>query len=188
VIPAAIAAGVLLAGAGGVASGRWLLRTAGLATGVYGLALLTGAALGGTDPLAPIPAWTSARQALQFAPIHSVADLDRAVGQASREGRPVMIDFYADWCTSCKEMEATTFLDPVVRGALSGSVLLRADVTADDANDRALLKRFGIIGPPTIAFYGRDGRERSRYRVVGYMAGAEFAAAVRAAIGSRPAS
>jgi thioredoxin:protein disulfide reductase len=188
VIPAVTAAGVLLAGAGGVVAGRWPLRTAGLVAGAYGLALLTGAALGGTDPLAPIPAWSAPKQTLRFAQIHSVADLDQAVADASRDGQPVMIDFYADWCTSCKEMEATTFLDPAVRGALSGSVLLRADVTADDANDQALLKRFGIIGPPTIAFYGRDGRERSRYRVVGYMRGAEFAATVRAAFNSRPSS
>lgn len=187
-IPAAVAAGVLLTGARGVASGRWALRTTGLVAAVYGLALLTGAALGGTDPLAPIPAWSAAKRPLDFASIHSVADLDQAVERASRAGRPVMVDFYADWCTSCKEMEATTFLDPVVRRALSGTVLLRADVTADDANDRALLKRFGIIGPPTIAFYGRDGRERPRYRVVGYMGGAEFAAAARAAFDSRPSS
>jgi thiol:disulfide interchange protein DsbD len=99
-----------------------------------------------------------------------------------------MVDFYADWCTSCKEMEATTFLNPTVRRALSGTVLLRADVTANNADARALLKRFGIYGPPTIAFYGPDGRERSRYRIVGYMNGAEFAAAVRAATGSQPAS
>jgi thiol:disulfide interchange protein DsbD len=155
---------------------------------MYGLTLVTGAALGGTDPLAPIPAWAAAQQSLTFAPIHSVADLDQAVAQASRAGQPVMVDFYADWCTSCKEMEASTFRDPVVRQALAGAVLLRADVTANDANAKALLKRFGIYGPPTIAFYGRDGRERSRYRVVGYMSGTEFAAAVRAAIGSQPAS
>jgi thioredoxin:protein disulfide reductase len=187
-IPAITAAGVLLAGAGGVSSGRWPLRTTGLVAGLYALALLTGAALGGTDPLAPIPALAAAKQPLRFATIRSVADLDQAVQQASREGRPVMVDFYADWCTSCKEMEATTFLDPVVRGALSNTVLLRADVTADDANDRALLKRFGIIGPPTIAFYDRGGRERPRYRVVGYMSGAEFASTVHAAVGSQPAS
>jgi thiol:disulfide interchange protein DsbD len=67
-------------------------------------------------------------------------------------------------------------------------VLLRADVTSNDADDQALLKRFGIYGPPTIAFYGKDGQERSRYRVVGYMKGAQFAAAVQAAFGSQPAS
>ncbi len=99
-----------------------------------------------------------------------------------------MIDFTADWCTSCKEMEATTFLDPAVRTALSGAVLLRADVTANDEADKALLKRLDIIGPPTIAFFGPDGRERPRYRVVGYMNGAEFAAAVHAAFDARPAS
>lgn len=166
----------------------WPLRIAGLAVGLYGVALVTGAALGGTNPLEPIPAWAATTHSLTFAPIHSVGELDEAVAQASRAGRPVMVDFYADWCTSCKEMEATTFLNPVVQQALAGTVLLRADVTANDANDQALLKRFGIYGPPTIAFYGRNGRERSRYRVVGYMKGAEFAAAVRAAVGSEPAS
>jgi thiol:disulfide interchange protein DsbD len=85
-------------------------------------------------------------------------------------------------------MEATTFLDPGVQQALAGTVLLRADVTSNDVDDRALLQRFGIYGPPTIAFYGRDGHERSRYRVVGYMKGVEFAAAARAAFASQPAS
>lgn len=169
-------------------SRAWPLRIAGLAAGVYGLALVTGAALGGTNPLEPIPAWAARTHPLTFRPIHSIGELDRAVAQASRAGRPVMVDFYADWCTSCKEMEATTFLDPIVQQALAGTVLLRADVTANDANDQALLKRFGIYGPPTIAFYGRNGQERSRYRVVGYMKGAEFAAAVRAAVGSEPAT
>ena len=187
-VPPATLAAVLWIATRRASSRGWPLRIAGLALGMYGLALVTGAALGGTDPLAPIPAWATAKQSLNFAPIHSVADLDQAVAQASRAGQPVMVDFYADWCTSCKEMEASTFRDPVVRQALAGAVLLRADVTANDANAKALLKRFGIYGPPTIAFYGRDGRERSRYRVVGYMSGTEFAAAVRAAIGSQPAS
>ena len=80
-----------------------------------------------------------------------------------------MLDFYADWCTSCKEMEHYTFTNPKVREALSNMTLLRADVTANNSDDQALLKRFGIFGPPTIAFYGGDGRERSNYRVVGYM-------------------
>jgi len=187
-VPVATAAAVLFVGTRLVRTSRWPLRVGGLVAAVYGLSLVTGAALGGTDPLAPIPGWAAAKQPLAFSTIHSVADLDQAVAKASRQGRPVMVDFYADWCTSCKEMEATTFLDPVVRQALSGSVLLRADVTANDADDQALLKRFGIYGPPTIAFYNRNGQERSRYRVVGYMKGAQFAAAVREAFGSRPAS
>lgn len=187
-VPVGTAAAVLFVGMRSVRTSRWPLRVGGLCAGFYGLLLVTGAALGGTNPFAPIPGWASVRPPLAFADIHSVADLDQAVDKASRAGQPVMVDFYADWCTSCKEMEATTFLDPVVRSALSGSVLLRADVTANDADDQALLKRFGIYGPPTIAFYGRDGRERSRYRVVGYMKGAEFAAAVHAAFDSQPSS
>ena len=187
-VPLGTAAAVLFVGARQVRGSRWPLRAGGLAAGLYGLALIAGGALGGTNPLSPIPAWAGTQQSLLFQPVRSVADLDRQVAQASTEGRPVMIDFYADWCTSCKEMEDTTFLDPRVRKALSGMVLLRADVTADDADDKGLLKRFGIFGPPTIAFFGRDGQERPRYRVVGYMKSAEFAAAVRAATSSQPAS
>jgi thiol:disulfide interchange protein DsbD len=187
-IPVGTAAAVLFVGARDVRTSRWPLRVGGLIAGLYGLALVGGAALGGTNPLSPIPSWAGTRPSLPFYPIRSVADLDRQVAQASHQGRPVMIDFYADWCTSCKEMEDTTFLDPTVRQAVSGMVLLRADVTSDDAADQALLKRFGIFGPPTIAFFGSDGHERPSYRVVGYMKGAEFAAAVRAAVGSQPAS
>ncbi|MDE2049813.1 MAG: protein-disulfide reductase DsbD [Gammaproteobacteria bacterium] len=187
-VPAATLAAVLWTTTRRASFRAWPLRIAGLAIGVYGLALVTGAALGGTNPLEPIPAWAATTHPLAFAPIHSVGELDAAVAQAARAGRPVMVDFYADWCTSCKEMETTTFLDPAVRRALGRTVLLRADVTTNDADDQALLQRFGIFGPPTIAFYGRDGRERSRERVVGYMSGAEFAAAVRAAVGSQPAS
>lgn len=187
-VPVATAAVVLLAATRDAVKSRWPLRFGGLAVGLYGLALVTGAALGGTNPLSPLPAWAGTQPPLPFAPVHTVADLDSHVAQASRQGRPVMIDFTAEWCTSCKEMEATTFLDPTVRKALSGAVLLRADVTADDADDQALLKRLGIIGPPTIAFFGSDGQERPRYRVVGYMKGTEFAAAVRAAFDSQPTS
>ncbi len=89
--------------------------------------------------------------------IKSSADLDRAVAQAQASGQAVMLDFYADWCVSCKEMEKYTFTDPAVRATLKRVVLLRADVTANDTDDQALLKRFGIYGPPTIAFYGVDG-------------------------------
>jgi thiol:disulfide interchange protein DsbD len=186
---ATVAAVLLIAARRAVKSkSRWPLRLAGLVAGLYGLALVTGAALGGTDPFSPLPAWARVQPPLPFAPVRTVADLDRQVAQASRAGRGVMIDFTADWCTSCKEMEATTFLDPTVRKALSGIVLLRADVTANDADDQALLERLGIIGPPTIAFFGSDGKERPQYRVVGYMNSTEFAAAVHAAFATQPAS
>jgi thiol:disulfide interchange protein DsbD len=94
----------------------------------------------------------------------------------------VLLDFSADWCTSCKEMERYTFTDPGVQQALKSTVLLRANVTENNADDQALLKHFGIFGPPTIAFYGSDGTERSQYRVVGYMKADAFAARTRAAI------
>jgi thiol:disulfide interchange protein DsbD len=161
------------------------LRVAAVLVGLYGVALAAGSALGGTDPLAPIPALAKPVPTLAFRPIHSVADLDREVMQARAEGRSVLVDFSADWCTSCKEMERYTFTDPAVQAALSNTVLLRANVTQNDADDQALLRRFGIFGPPTIAFYGTDGQERAAYRVVGYMKADDFVARTRAALNAR---
>jgi thiol:disulfide interchange protein DsbD len=164
----------------------WGLRAAGLIAGLYGLALTAGSALGGTDPLAPIPAFAARAHELPFRGIKSVADLDREVAQAKAQGRGVLVDFSADWCTSCREMERYTFTDRAVQATLAAAVLLRANVTQNDADDQALLKRFGIFGPPTIAFYGADGRERAQFRVVGYMKAPAFAARARAALNSPP--
>jgi thioredoxin:protein disulfide reductase len=160
----------------------WALRAAGVAAALYGVALATGSALGGTDPLSPIPAFAPRAQTLVFRPIKTVADLDRAVAQARAQGHSVLVDFSAEWCTSCKEMDRYTFTDPGVQAALRNTVLLRADMTQNDADDQALLRRFGIFGPPTIAFYGTDGQERATYRVVGYMKADAFAARVQAAL------
>ena len=154
---------------------KWIPRTIGAVAGLYGVALLAGAALGGSDPLAPIPQLSGRHAELPFKTIKSIADLDAEIAAARAAGRPVMLDFYADWCVSCKEMEKYTFSEPAVRAALAKAVLLRADVTANDAEDQALLKHFGIFGPPTIAFYGTDGTERRNFRVVGYMKAQEFA-------------
>ncbi len=162
----------------------WGLRFAGVAAGLYGVACAAGAALGGTDPLAPVPGFSKSVPQLTFRAIHSVSDLDREVTQARAQGRSVLVDFSADWCTSCKEMERYTFTDPAVQAALSNTVLLRANVTQNDADDQALLRHFGIFGPPTIAFYGTDGRERAAFRVVGYMNAEDFAARTRAALRS----
>jgi thioredoxin:protein disulfide reductase len=162
------------------------IRAAGLLALVYGIILLIGVAAGSNDPLQPLstlrasnggagPVTATKESALAFDTIKSLDDLNKRVAAATAAGRPVMLDFYADWCTSCKEMERYTFSDKSVQAALSNAVLLHADVTRNDSVDQELLQHFGIFGPPTIAFYGPDGEERRNFRVVGYMKAAEFA-------------
>jgi thioredoxin:protein disulfide reductase len=159
------------------------LRTAGILAGLYAAALAAGAVMGNADPLAPLPlAANSHVHELPFRPITSLADLDREVAQAKAQGKSVLVDFSADWCTSCKEMERYTFSDAGVQMALARTVLLRANVTQNNADDQALLKHFGIFGPPTIAFYGIDGQERAQFRVVGYMKADAFTARTREAL------
>jgi thioredoxin:protein disulfide reductase len=168
------------------------VRAAGLLTLVYGIILLIGVAAGSNDPLQPLSTLrannnvgtASAREpALAFETIKSLEDLNERVASAAAAGRPVMLDFYADWCTSCKEMERYTFSDKRVQAVLSNAVLLRADVTKNDPIDQELLKHFGIFGPPTIAFYGPGGEERRNFRVVGYMKAPEFASLAHRAFG-----
>jgi thiol:disulfide interchange protein DsbD len=161
-------------------------RIAGLLLGAWGLTMLVGAALGGRDPLAPIPQLAREAKGLEFRSIKGTDGLDRELAAAAAAGRPVMLDFYADWCVSCKEMERYTFTDEAVKRSLAGAVLLKADVTANDAADQALLQRFEIFGPPTIAFWSADGTERTQYRVVGFMKAAEFAAIATQATRSQP--
>jgi thiol:disulfide interchange protein DsbD len=153
---------------------------------LYAVVLVAGGAMGSTNPLAPIPQLATQQKQLEFKRIKTVADLQREVTSASNSGRSVMLDFYADWCVSCKEMEHNTFTESEVHSALANTTLLQADVTANDDEDRALLQHFGIFGPPTIAFYGADGMERRNFRVVGFMKAAEFAAVVRQAVASTP--
>ncbi len=139
-----------------------------LATG--GLLQLVGAASGGADPLQPLAHLAglgrgAAAQALRFEPVRSVAELDVALKTA---GRPVVVDFYADWCVSCKEMERFTYTDEAVRRRMSGALLLKADVTANNEQDRALLKRFALFGPPGTIFFDAQGHELKPARVIGY--------------------
>jgi thiol:disulfide interchange protein DsbD len=157
---------------------------------VWGVMMVLGAATGGSNPLQPLAgvnlggaggAAVATHDELPFQRIKTVADLDREIAAASSQGKTVMLDFYADWCVSCKEMEAFTFTDEQVQAALSKTVWLQADVTANDAEDKALLDRFGVFGPPTIIFFGTDGQQRRGYEVVGYMKAARFAEHVQQA-------
>jgi thiol:disulfide interchange protein DsbD len=155
---------------------------------VYGTLMLVGAASGGKDTLQPlrgiaIAGGAQGHQELQFKRIKSIDDLQREIAFAGSQGKPVMLDFYADWCVSCKEMEKYTFSDPRVIDALANTHLLQADVTANDDIDQALLQgHFGLPGPPAIIFYGSDGRERKNYRLVGFKPAKEFSAHVNRAI------
>lgn len=167
------------------------LRALGLVAVVYGILLLVGTASGSKDPLQPLDRLSAGgagggaqEHALAFQRIKTVTDLENAVAAATAAGRPVMLDFYADWCVSCKEMEKFTFPDPGVQSVLGNAVLLQADVTANDDADKALMNRFEIFGPPTIAFYGADGVERKDFRLVGFVPAERFRDHVKAAFGS----
>lgn len=145
---------------------------------ILGACELVGAAAGSRDLLAPLGGMTaghdSSAQTLDFRPVKSVDDLQRAIAAAKAGHRPVMLDFYADWCVSCKEMEAQTFSQTEVRAELKSFVLLRADVTANDADDQALLRRYGLFGPPATLFFGGDGKEQGGLRLLGYEDATDF--------------
>ena len=114
---------------------------------------------------------------LNFTPVASVEALNQALAQA--KGRPVMLDLYADWCVACKEFEKYTFSDPQVQQALGDTVLLQADVTANNAKDVALLKHIQVLGLPTILFFDAEGKEHPEARVTGFMDAATFSAHLR---------
>ena len=173
-----------LGGIGEIASGwRKLWKGLGLVLLVYGTILVIGAAAGSRSLLHPLQgigdqrfALTSERTdlALPFQRIKGVRQLDAAVRQASKEGRLVMLDTYADWCISCKEMGAFTFSNADVQKALHGFVLLQADVTDNDEFDQELLKALELFGPSVVLFYDHKGNEWRDYRVVGFVRAARF--------------
>jgi thioredoxin:protein disulfide reductase len=163
-----------------------LWKGLGLVLLIYGALMLIGAAAGGRDTLQPlrglmpVGAVAGAAEHAAFKRIKSVADLERELAQAQASGRPVLLDFYADWCVSCKEMERYTFSDPTVIAEMNRFVRLQADVTANDAEDRALIQgRFGLPGPPAILFFDRSGQELANDRLVGFKPAEPFAAHLR---------
>jgi thiol:disulfide interchange protein DsbD len=143
-------------------------KAVGLLALLAGAAQAVGALSGARDPLQPLAGFFSdaPESSLPFEAVKTVADLDARLQSAA--GKVVMLDFYADWCVSCKEMERFTFGDSQVRTRLGRMLLLRADVTATTPDDKALLKRFRLIGPPGIVFFDAGGREIGGLRVIGY--------------------
>lgn len=171
---------------------RRLWKGVGATGAVAGALLLVGVASGGRDLWQPLAHWaqrldagsvglsSAAAAAPRFERVKTVAELDERIKAA---GKPVMLDFYADWCVSCKEMERFTFSDPRVMARLNDFLVLQADVTANDADDKALLKRFKLYGPPGIIFFDAAGRESER-RVIGYQPPERFLQSLETAAGS----
>lgn len=172
----------------GAGAARMFGKGLGLLLALAALVWIVGAASGGRDALAPL-GHLAARQDNgapagahpTFTRVRSVAELDTALAASTR---PVMLDFYADWCVSCREMERFTFTDPGVAQRMAGMLLLQADVTQNSAEDRALLKRFKLFGPPGIMFFAPGGRLLEQPRVVGFQDAARFSASLDQAAAS----
>ena len=157
---------------------------------VAGMAYVVGALSGSRDVLQPLSGLRGAAAGapaagptVAFQRVGSVAELDAAV--AAAQGKTVMLDFYADWCVSCKEMERYTFTDPAVQSRLAGMIKLQADVTAGSADHQALLKRFRLFGPPGIVFFDPVGREIQGLRVIGFQSADKFSTVLDQALGVR---
>jgi thiol:disulfide interchange protein DsbD len=174
----------------GASGWRSLWKALGVALLIGGAAELIGAAAGSNDLLQPLRgvgagtnSTTAAKtEALPFLrKIKSLADVERELAAAKTAGKPAMLDFYADWCVSCKEMERYTFTKPEVQKALADFVLLQADVTAYDDTDQTLMKNFHIVGPPDTLFYGADGSAKPALQLAGFEEADKFLARIEAA-------
>jgi thioredoxin:protein disulfide reductase len=163
---------------------------------IGGLSIILGMLAGSRDLLQPLEvykggvfkggpagvAMAAEQEGLAFEKVKSVAELDARLAAAKAEGRAVMLDFYADWCVSCKEMEHFTFSDPKVQARLHKMVLLQADVTDNTDADKALLKRFSLFGPPGLIFWNGAGIQ-SAYKVIGFEKADKFLASIDSALG-----
>jgi thiol:disulfide interchange protein DsbD len=166
-------------------AGGWqrFFKAVGVCALLLGAAYLIGGLSGARDIVKPLGSFgrvnnEAVAATVNFTRVKDSIDLDRHIAEAG--GKPVMLDFYADWCISCKEMERFTFSDPGIQARLKSAVLLQADVTANSDADKALLKRFGLFGPPGILFFDNHGSEFADYRVVGYQDAGQFSQTLQA--------
>lgn len=199
------AASVAAAGAQPATAGLgvYLRKALGLVLAIWAALLIVGVAGGGHELLRPLAPFTETRSAgpvagtasggvqqtaggaigkESFTRVYSVAELDNLLANTNR---PVMLDFYADWCVSCIEMEKFTFSDPKVAQQMSQLLLVQADVTKNTIDDRALLKRFNLFGPPGIIFFDKQGQQLSDARVVGFKNATQFGAVLDGVLAGR---
>jgi thiol:disulfide interchange protein DsbD len=156
-------------------SGRVLTRSAAVVAGLWGAAMVLGASAGATDPLQPLVPFaagpsgraTAQREAASFETVTDPQVLQARLAAARASGQPALVDFSADWCTSCKTIDREVFGDPAVRQAMAGVMRLRADVTASDTAQQLFMREHGVMGPPTVMLFDAQGRERRTERLVG---------------------
>jgi thiol:disulfide interchange protein DsbD len=158
----------------GLAALLWRFRIVATVPLIAAAAILVGALAGSRDPVRPLAVFTAGSPHSTPVGWTRVASLGELEAKLQSPGRVVMLDFYADWCVSCKEMESFTFSDPKVRAEMDRLLLLQADVTANSEAHRALLKRFSLFGPPGIVFFDAQGRELKGLRVIGYQNAERF--------------
>jgi thiol:disulfide interchange protein DsbD len=178
-----------LDGIGAVAS-NWqrLSKGLGIVSLIYGSVLVVAAAGGATDVFRPLQSMqiaignTEVNTGVKFKSIKGVGALREELAAAKARHKAVMLDFYADWCTECKRLERHTFADSRVQHRLANAILLKADVTANDEQDRELLRAMGLHGPPAVLFFGPDAMEKRAFRLAGFLGPEEFTAHVQRAL------
>ncbi len=159
---------------------RRLAKGTGIAALIYGAVLIVAAAGGGKEIFRPLLTMDFALSGTQtpyklvFKPVKGASILLEEIEIAKTQQKPVMLDLYADWCIDCKRLDRDTFSDQNVQQALLGTVLLKADVTANDEQDKDLLRMLGVYGPPAVLFFGPNGVERREYRLAGYLGPSDF--------------
>jgi thiol:disulfide interchange protein DsbD len=155
---------------------------------IYGTLIIIGASAGNDDVMMPLRGIINTnnnavtKSHLPFQSIQTITELKQAIAEATAQKRPIIIDFYADWCVSCKELESDTLGNEEVQKMLQQFMRLRIDVTQNDTNVQALLTHFELIGPPALIFYNSNGKELRNLRIIGFIPASQFLIQAKSAI------